>query len=506
MAGAYSDDYSDDYDNGSAAPGFFYRHLLRSGIMSLFVQSEGTAARRRFPLYLVDATDGLTPETGEAGGQPQISKAGGAFTNTSATLTAVGNGSYYVELTATELDTLGMIQVRYKSANTAEFSLPGSVVAANLMGTPDVNVAQLGGSTQSATDLKDFADTGYDPATHKVETVKTADALTANNDKAGYGLADGAITAAKIGADAITAAKIADGAIDANTFAAGAITAGAIAADAIGASELAADAVAEIQSGLSTLDGAGVQSALTAQGYTSTRAGYLDTLNGLVAAIWAAATSGLTAVGSIGKLLVDNINATISSRSSHAAADIWAVGTRTLSGFGTLVADIWSNGSRTLTANPGPSAADVADAVWDEATAGHTTSGTFGEQLKTDVDAILLDTGTDGVVVGSHTTAAKAELQQEAADALTAYAPATPAQVNTEVLDVLTVDTFAEPAGAPAATTSLKNKIGWIFKLHRNKRTQTTTTESVYADDGTTVDSTSTKGDDGTTFTRGEFT
>lgn len=45
-----------------------------------------------------------------------------------------------------------------------------------------------------------------------------------------------------------------------------------------------------------------------------------------------------------------------------------------------------------VTGGSGPSAADIADAVWDEATAGHTTSGTFGEQLKTDVDAILADT------------------------------------------------------------------------------------------------------------------
>ena len=41
--------------------------------------------------------------------------------------------------------------------------------------------------------------------------------------------------------------------------------------------------------------------------------------------------------------------------------------------------------------------AEIADAIWDEATSGHTSSGTFGEQLKTDVDAILADTGTDGV-------------------------------------------------------------------------------------------------------------
>lgn len=39
--------------------------------------------------------------------------------------------------------------------------------------------------------------------------------------------------------------------------------------------------------------------------------------------------------------------------STHSAADVWAVGTRTLTGFGTLVADVatavWASGSRTLT-------------------------------------------------------------------------------------------------------------------------------------------------------------
>jgi len=72
-----------------------------------FVQSETTATRRRVPLHLVDATDGITPETGEAAGQPQLSKNGGAFANTSATLLHVASGFYTVELTAGELDTLG---------------------------------------------------------------------------------------------------------------------------------------------------------------------------------------------------------------------------------------------------------------------------------------------------------------------------------------------------------------------------------------------------------------
>lgn len=90
--------------------------------------SAATAAQRRVPLFLVDATDGLTAETGEAGGQPQISKNGGAFANTSATLTAIGNGAYYVELTAAELDTAGFATVRFKSANTAEAQVSFQVV------------------------------------------------------------------------------------------------------------------------------------------------------------------------------------------------------------------------------------------------------------------------------------------------------------------------------------------------------------------------------------------
>ncbi len=99
--------------------------------MQLYLLSEATAARRRTYLHLVDATDGITAETGEAAGQPQFSKNGAAFANTSATLTAVGNGLYYVEHTTGELDTLGVLAVRYKSANTAEAQAICQVVAFN---------------------------------------------------------------------------------------------------------------------------------------------------------------------------------------------------------------------------------------------------------------------------------------------------------------------------------------------------------------------------------------
>lgn len=78
--------------------------------------------------------------------------------------------------------------------------------------------------------------------------------------------------------------------------------------------------------------------------------------------------------------------------------------------------------------------------------------------------------------------------------------------VNTEVLDVLNTDTFAEPGqAAPAATATLVAKIGYLYKFLRNKKTQTATTLSVFADDASTVDQKATISDDGTTFTHGEI-
>jgi len=42
----------------------------------------------------------------------------------------------------------------------------------------DVSLTEMGGVAQSATDLKDFADAGYDPATNKVQGVVLVDTLT----------------------------------------------------------------------------------------------------------------------------------------------------------------------------------------------------------------------------------------------------------------------------------------------------------------------------------------
>jgi len=62
----------------------------------------------------------------------------------------------------------------------------------------------------------------------------------------------------------------------------------------------------------------------------------------------------------------------------------------------------------------------------------------------------------------------------------------TAAEINAQVKDVLETDTHAEPAAVPAATVSLKDKIGWLFTLARNKIMQSSTSQEV-RDDGDTA-------------------
>ncbi len=96
--------------------------------MIIVRKNEATPARRRVYFHLVSGTDGMTPATSEAAGQPQISVDGAAFTNTGiGTLSAIGNGRYYAELTQAVVNVDdAIIETRYKSANTAE--CPGSTV------------------------------------------------------------------------------------------------------------------------------------------------------------------------------------------------------------------------------------------------------------------------------------------------------------------------------------------------------------------------------------------
>lgn len=103
--------------------------------------SESTAERRRVPFFLVDG-DG-DPATGENGGQPQISKNWGSWANTSNLLVGGTNGSYYLELTATEVNTVGVHRLRYSSANAAERQPIIQVVAFDPYSATDFGLSSL---------------------------------------------------------------------------------------------------------------------------------------------------------------------------------------------------------------------------------------------------------------------------------------------------------------------------------------------------------------------------
>ena len=107
---------------------------------------------------------------------------------------------------------------------------------------------------------------------------------------------------------------------------------------------------------------------------------------------------------------------------------------------------------------------------------------------------------------GLFETAWAAAVESEVNDALVAFGPATPAEVNAQVVDVIRTDTVAELSSVPAATSTLADKINFLFMLARNKGTQTSTTKTLRNDADTADVATSTVSDDGATFTKGEFT
>ena len=81
----------------------------------------------------------------------------------------------------------------------------------------------------------------------------------------------------------------------------------------------------------------------------------------------------------------------------------------------------------------------------------------------------------------------------------------TPSQVNVEVADVMKVDASVEPVGPPEATASMSDKINWIFMLMRNRITQNSSTQTLFADDATTSVSTAAVSDAAGTFERSEW-
>ncbi len=99
--------------------------------MLTIYRSEASASLRRVPMWFV-TSDGTSPATAEAGGQPQITwhGRGTATVNTSGTLSLVSAnaGLYHVELTASEVSALGMFSTQYRSATAIHNTAFGKIV------------------------------------------------------------------------------------------------------------------------------------------------------------------------------------------------------------------------------------------------------------------------------------------------------------------------------------------------------------------------------------------
>ena len=77
--------------------------------------------------------------------------------------------------------------------------------------------------------------------------------------------------------------------------------------------------------------------------------------------------------------------------------------------------------------------------------------------------------------------------------------------VNSEVKDVVEIDVSSELDSIPTSPITLKNMIQFIFQYFRHKRTMTSTQETLYKEDGSTVLGTSQVNDNGTIFTKGKL-
>ena len=171
---------------------------------------------------------------------------------------------------------------------------------------------------------------------------------------------------------------------------------------------------------------------------------------------------------------------------------IWAVNPMSANGFMTGVNSVAPPSNWNLTSIDANGRLDVIKIAGTTQTAGDIWSrlgAPAGASMSADIASVKTDTGTT-------IPALIAALNNISA-----------AQVNAEVVDALNVDTYAQPGQAtPAATTTIRLMLAYLYKAWRNQSTQTSSQYSLLNDDAVTVDQKATFADDGTTATRGEIT
>ena len=124
------------------------------------------------------------------------------------------------------------------------------------------------------------------------------------------------------------------------------------------------------------------------------------------------------------------------------------------------------------TGGSAPTAAAIADAVWDEAKSGHTTAGSFGEEVQ------------------AHALSSE----------ITALNDPSAAAIATAVAD----EAITELSSVPGASPTLKQALALLYMALRNKVDITSSAKEIHKDDGTVL-GTKSLTDDGTTYSEAEM-
>lgn len=380
---------------------------------------QSTAVTLKLGPFL-DDTDGKTAETALTIAQVDVrlSKNGGDIAQKTEVTSCTHDelGIYGCPIDVTDTNTLGRLQLFVHESGALPVWHEYLVIPANVYDSMfstdklEVDLLQIGGVAQSATDLKDFADAGYDPASNKIEGCKVNDDMVGTANAALASVCTEArlaqLAAANIPADVDTLLTR----ITAAVALASVCTEGRLAHLDADISTRSSHAAADTWS-------VGTRALTDKAGFTLSTAGIL--------AIWHQLTANIVTANTIGKLLKDDINATISSRSSHSAADVWSAGSRELStpanykadvsalaleatltdikgtgfvkdthslpqcltaaGFSThTAANVWSVGTRALTDKSGFSLSAAAiTAIWDNNISAYSGVGYAGTYMKT---------------------------------------------------------------------------------------------------------------------------
>lgn len=280
---------------------------------------------------LVLSTDHITGATGKTL-TVTISKNGGAFSAPSGAITEVGNGFYQIAANSTDTNTLGCLKVHATASGCDVYDEDFLVVgydpfsALSTLTQTQVTGGAYALATDGSGNVKISAGSGAGQldftsgvVKSDLQTIKTRAVV----DPGGSVTVPTSISSFAAGQNVGTATSVTGavgsvtgnvggnvvGSVGSVTGSVGSVT-GNVGGNVVG-STASVTAPVTLTGGEHTNIATDVQTGLTAQGYTSARGGYLDTLNGLVAAIWSYAmtSAGALATTLIGRRVYEFLNA-----------------------------------------------------------------------------------------------------------------------------------------------------------------------------------------------------